>query len=558
MSRRIRFQIVIAVISSFMVLGLMSYLAVSRAAVTRPTAGGTYIEGVIGIPSSLNPLVTDTSKDLAAADVHALIFDGLVRIGIDGTPEPALAESWEIDETGTVYTFTLRSDVMWHDDVPLTVDDVLFTLRAVQGPAYTGSPGLATVWRTVLVERAGERSIRCRLQVAFAPFLKFATLPILPNHLLGDVPPEQWSSAPFSLIPIGTGPYKVVSASPEGVELQSNPAYYMGQPLINTISVRYYPDESQAFAALTRGDVSGMAFLGTGSLGNYNVPRGFVRRAIPVDAYTVLTFNLRNAPFDDVIFRRQIVQAIDRDDMMRRVLPGQVTRIDTPIMPGLWAADPNAVWYIPSKERAAGGLDTLGYTLGDDGIRSKGDVRLDFELLVDGATDRNAVAADIVAQLAEVGIRVTVVQLDGDELQRRLESGEFVMALHGWQHLGSDPDVYELWHSSQVADGRNYAGLQDGVIDETLSLARVDNNIDNRMQLYGRFQQRWIDLAPSIIMYQPLEVYATTRELGGTVISRRTDIPGMMNLMIGRDARFRNVVHWFVNRSREISGALQP
>lgn len=94
MSRRIRFQIVIAVVSSFIVLGLMSYLAVSRAAVTRPTAGGTYIEGVIGVPSSLNPLVTDTSKDIAANDVHALIFDGLVRIGLDGTPEPALAESW--------------------------------------------------------------------------------------------------------------------------------------------------------------------------------------------------------------------------------------------------------------------------------------------------------------------------------------------------------------------------------------------------------------------------------------------------------------------------------
>jgi len=518
MSRRIRIQIVIAVVSSFLVLGLMSYLAVSRAAVSRPTAGGTFIEGIVGVPTTLNPLVSDTSTDQAAGDVHALVFDGLVRIGLDGSPEPGLAESWDIDSTGMVYTFTLRSDVKWHDGESFGVDDVLFTLRSVQGPAYTGSASLSTVWRTVLVERAGERSVRCRLQAPFAPFLKYATVPILPAHMLQDTPPEQWASSPFSLKPVGTGPYQVTSVSGDGVELAANPDYYLGKPLIGTVSLRFYADESLAFAALTKGEISGMAYAGTGSVGSYNVPRGFVRHAVPVDAYTILTFNLRNAPFDDVAFRQQLAQAIDRDDLIKRVLPGQVTRIDTPTMPGLWAYSPTAVWYIPSKERVTKALDTLGFVAGSDGVRVRGTQRLDFELLVDGSPDRNLAAADIAAQLGVVGITVRVTQLDGEELQKRLETGKFDMALHGWQHLGSDPDVYELWHSSQIGIGRNYAGLQDSIIDDSLSLARIDSNIENRMQLYAEFQQRWIDLVPSIIMYQPMEVYATTRDLGGTAI----------------------------------------
>jgi peptide/nickel transport system substrate-binding protein len=87
-------------------------------------------------------------------------------------------------------------------------------------------------------------------------------------------------------------------------------------------------------------------------------------------------------------------------------------------------------------------------------------------------------------------------------------------------------------------------------------LARIDNNFETRRELYSAFQQRWIDLAPSIIMYQPLEVYAVTSELGGTTITRRTDLPGAINLLIGRESRFRNVVHWFVTRSREIQGDL--
>src|SRR5262245_61401772 len=110
----------------------MGYLAVTTAAVPRPLAGGGYVEGLVGTPQQLNPLVSDPARDPAAADVRALLFDGLMRIGADGLPEPALAQSWEVDDSGQVYTFTLRTDVTWHDGAPLVADDALFTLRAIQ------------------------------------------------------------------------------------------------------------------------------------------------------------------------------------------------------------------------------------------------------------------------------------------------------------------------------------------------------------------------------------------------------------------------------------------
>lgn len=558
MSRRIRLQIVITVISSMLVLGLMAYVAVTRAAVSRPIEGGTFIEGIPGIPTTLNPLVSDITTDLAAADVHAVLFDGLVRVGLDGGFEPALAEKWEIDPSGMVYTFTLRPDVKWHDGEAFGVEDVLFTLRSVQGPAFTGSPSLATVWRTVLVERAGDMSIRCKLQAPFAPFLKYATVPIVPAHLLADTPPEQWANSAFSQKPVGTGPYRITEINADAIALASNRDYYLDRPLIDTITLRFYQDESLAFAALTRSEVSGLAFVGTGALGAYQTPRGVVRRTTSIDSYTVLSFNVRNAPLDDVIFRRQIAQAIDREDMIERLLADRVTRIDTPILPGWWAHNPEAVWYIPSKERAAQGLDTLGYIVGEDGFRSRAGRPLAFEVLVDGAADRKLVADDIAVQLGAVGIAVTVTVLDADTLRQRLEVGEFDMALHGWQRLGPDPDVYELWHSSQVGIGRNYAGLQDQLVDDALSLARVQVDQELRTQLYYDFQQHWIDIVPSIIMYQPLEVYATVSDLGGTALTQRSDLPGMINLLFGRDSRFRNVTHWFVARSQEISGDIQP
>ncbi|MFO7171265.1 MAG: ABC transporter substrate-binding protein, partial [Chloroflexota bacterium] len=133
MARRIRWQLLIAAVSSLVVLGLMSYLALTTASVARPLTGGAYVEGQADTPQLLNPLVFRPAEDPAAADIQRLVFDGLMRIGPDGLPEPALAQFWEMDEQGLVYTFTLRSDVTWHDGTPLTVDDVLFTLRTLQG-----------------------------------------------------------------------------------------------------------------------------------------------------------------------------------------------------------------------------------------------------------------------------------------------------------------------------------------------------------------------------------------------------------------------------------------
>ena len=104
----------------------------TTAAVPRPLSGGAYVEGAAGVPQQLNPLVSDPARDPVAADIRALLFDGLMRIGADGLPEPSLAESWEVDDAGVVYTFTLRSDVTWHDGSPLTADDALFTFRAIQ------------------------------------------------------------------------------------------------------------------------------------------------------------------------------------------------------------------------------------------------------------------------------------------------------------------------------------------------------------------------------------------------------------------------------------------
>jgi peptide/nickel transport system substrate-binding protein len=565
-ARRIRWQLLIATISSALVLSLMGYLAVTTATVPRPLAGGVYVEGVVGVPQQLNPLVGDPARDPIAADLGALIFDGLMRIGADGLPEPALAQQRPIpDSSGQVYTFDLRPDLTWHDGAPLTADDVVFTLRAIQNRGFAGDPNISAIWRDVLVEKVGERSVRCKLAAPFAPFLSLATFPILPEHMLGKLPPEQWASAPFNLKPVGTGPYQLVELNAEHALLDANPRYY-GKRLVDDslfikrIELRFFPSLQAARGALSRGEIQGLGFLGTSDPGTPNLPRSIARHTVPIDSAVILAFNLRSGPLADQGLRRALAEGLDKDELIRRALAGQASRLDTPILPGWWAASPKIDWYAPDPRRAGDALTSLGYTLGGDGVRARDGKPLALKLITSADADRLAVANEIARQWGQIGVKVEVQTLDGEALRQRLLDHNFTLALYGLQRLGADPDVYEQWHSSQANGGNNFAGLRDDQVDELLANARHEADTDTRAPSYEAFQRRWVELAPSIMLYQPLFVYLSTSELSGLDFGQTAGVPAdvaISELLLGREGRFRNVSQWFLRSAQVVHGILR-
>ncbi len=557
MARRIRWQILIAFVSCTFVLALMSYLAITTAAIQRPVEGGDYVEALLDAPTQINPLIGDPSIDQGAADVQALIFDGLVRLSADGVPESALATSWIVDETGEVYTFVLRDGVRWHDGQPLTMNDVLFTIRAIQGPAFAGNPSLRAIWRASIVDAIDEHTLIVRLGSPFAPFLKYATFPILPSHLLADVSPEQWASSGFAQKPIGTGPYQIDQLSAERVLLRANPEYYRGRPFIDSIELRPYNSSQAALNDLLRGTIQGLSFTSTNDLRNFNVPRALHRFSAPLDGYTMLTFNLREGPLADLGLRRALAAGLDRDALVNTIFGKSAAVIDTPILPQWWAAAPEIGWYPFGQDRAATLLDDLGYIRNVTGMRSRDGVPLAFELITDGSSDRQATAQEIARQWALIGVSVSIITLEPDALQQRLSDHQFSMAIHSWQRLGGDPDIYELWHSDQADSGRNYAGLRDSEIDTLINRARTDSDSDIRIGAYTAFQRRWIDLAPSIVLYQPLLISITSTALGGLATDDAATPESPQPLMIGREGRFRDVIHWYLRSAREIRGDLR-
>ena len=238
-----------------------------------------------------------------------------------------------------------------------------------------------------------------------------------------------------------------------------------------------------------------------------------------------------------------------------------VQRVDTPVLPGSWAYNPQAAAYRYDPAAGAEALAALGYAVGPDGTRTRDGAALQLGLLTDDIPEHVAVAKEIAQQWRDIGIQTTIEQVAPAALDQRLNAHTFAIALHSWQRQGPDPDsMYALWHSSGADTGFNYAGMQDQDLDDQLTLGRETAAVSDRMAAYSAFQRRWLDLAPEITLYQPLFFYTTTSKLGGLQLDQQNetaDNSAIRALLVGRDDRFADVGHWYLRSGREIKGDLR-
>lgn len=551
MARRIRWQLVIAAFSSLLIAGLLGRLALRTTSLDSPLAGGVLIEAVVGAPQSLIPLLNDPVADPVGRDLISLVFDGLVRIGADGLIEPALA-SYQVDSSGTTYIFTLRRDAFWHDGQPVTAADVVFTLRTLQLLEQPGDPGLAEAWVPQLIDRIDDYTVRVTLAEPLAAFPSLARVPILPAHLLAGTPPVDWPALPFARQPVGTGPFRLNELRDDGAILSANEAYFNGRPYLDQFEVRFLASPEAAQAALVRGSVT--LYGERLALGATipELPAALQSYVVPLDEYATLSFNLRTAPFAEQPLRVALAHGLNKDALIEGVLGGNAAPLDTPILPGSWAFDPEVGWYPPDLATAERLLGELGWSPGADGVRTRDGQALRFDLLVDAEPRRRAAAAEVARQWAELGVAVAVIELSGPDLQTRLRAGEFTAALHGWSRVGADPDAFALWHSQSPL---NYAGLDDEQVDTLLVAARQESELAARSADYAEFQRRWVELVPAISLYQPLYVVSADRQIGGLGLAE--PVSAMSQLLFGPEDRYRSVGRWYTDSYREIQGEVR-
>ena len=515
------------------------------------TTGGTYREALIGTATNFNPL-RGSLQTRAEADVSSLLFDGLTRVETTGSVIPDLAERWQVDPLGLVYTVTLRPEIRWHDNVPFSADDVIWTIDWLKDATFTGDPLLTAAWQNIAVTSVTSQVVRFNLPGPYAPFLNQLALPILPAHVLKNATPEQ--RATWDANPIGTGVYKLESVTPTEITLVTNPLRRIndqaGQPNLERLTFKLYPTIDDAHMALRRSQVDALSYNVT-ERPELATPAGFNQTRAPLADYVVLTFNLRDVVLGDVKVRQAMSYAVDAQALINQALGGKAIPLTTPILPSSWAWNENIPAYVDdaNHSRAIELLDAAGWKRESDGFRYKAGQLLTFELLTSNAPERITVGTFIQQQLATVGISTTLTPLPADALQNRLLNHDFTLAIHGWSNLGSDPDVYELWHSSQV-NAANFAGLSDQTIDDVLVQARQTDDIEERKELYDEFQARWLALAPSVMLYQPLLEQQTAPSIQTLGLAAQAS---QSEVLYRPSDRFRRVANWYQVTTRQVA-----
>ena len=545
----IRWQSLLALVGLALVLMLLSYQVQSAALCTEvvPAAGGTFVEGMVGRPASLNPLLNDAYP--IDRDLTGLIFDGLVSVEADGRLSPALAESWAASEDGLTLTFTLREDVTWHDGAPFTANDVAFTYGLMQADAFPGPAELRQLWQSVVITVIDDQHIQFTLSQPYAPFIEATARGILPAHLLEEVDVAELAAADFNYAPVGTGPFMVQPGqtwpSAGRLRLTPNPATWREGTQLSDLEFRFFATAEDLLAAFRAGEVHAAHDLPATLTPELLTATGARLFTTAAPRYTTLFFNLSETGAPAVRtreVRQALAYGLDRNGLIDTVLNGQGLVFEGPFLPGTWAARPDLMTaYTFQPETAAALLDSAGWTFGD-GMRFREGAPLSLRLVALDQPEQRAVAAAIVEQWAALGIEVQLTLLpDLPALNVALAERDFDVALLDIAPP-ADPDLYDFWSQEAIVRGHNYTGWNNRRASEALEAARQLLPEGERTVYYEAFLRQFDADLPALTLYQHVTSYALSDQVQQAEIGR---------LGQPRD-RFATLPAWFLT-FREIT-----
>lgn len=507
---------------------------------TVPAFGGSYVEGVVGGPTHLVPLLAVTQVD---RDVARLVFTGLTRFDRGGGIVPDLAASMEVEDDGRVWTFELRDDARWHDGMPVVADDVIRTVRLLQDPAYRGP--YAEALQGVTVERVGTRVVRFTLPGQYGPFAGSTTFPLLPAHRLAGVPFAELADDPFDEMPVGTGPFRVSSVEPREVTLVANLDFYRtrperARPYLDRLVLRSYEDTSEALTALASGELDGVSGVASADAERARVLRNVVVYSYPTGDFAALFLDVRpeKAVFRERAVRQAIATAIDRGRVLELAVDGRGTVADSFVPKTSWAYAPDIAQYPRSVERAVSLLADAGWHDDDgDGAREKDDVALRFTIASSEEPARAGAARQIVEDLAMVGIRADLRTYPFPELVADVIRPRAFDALLIGITSTPDPDPYAFFHSSQTTDpGFNFSGYSTLPMDRNLEAARGTSDREERRALYQPVFETIASEVPVIFLYFADHLYAQHVSVKGVKIAQ----------IVEPTQRFWDVEDWYV------------
>lgn len=543
-TEKVVFTLLVAVF--FVCAGILVWNVNRAFLVPVPAQGGELNEGVVGTPRFVNPILALSDVD---RDLTTLIYSGLMKVE-NGELVHDLAKRYTISDDGLTYTFTLQDNIYFHDNTPITADDVVFTIQKAQDNILK-SPRRAN-WDGVIVEKISDKEVQFTLKKPYAPFIENATMGILPKHIWKNVDTEQFTFSQYNVEPIGSGPYKLKDIHrdsgglPRSYTLTPFKRYVRGEPYISNLVLHFYPTEKILIENYNEGIIESMNGVTPEEALKIDSPNTVIEQS-PLPRVFGVFMNQNQAP---VLAHKEIRTALhialDRDYIVEQVLHGYGTPVYSPIPSGILGENSSPFGTSTPEERRTQAIELLtknGWTVGENGVMEKrpktGEPEiLQFTLSTSNAPELKRAAELIEEQWEAIGADVTVRIFETGDLNQNVIRPRKYDALLFGEVIGRDLDLFAFWHSSQRNDpGLNIAMYVNSKVDKLLEDARIIPAEEPRLMKYKEAETAIMADVPAIFVYSPDFIYAVPKKLKGFEIQ---------NVTTPAD-RFSSINKWYIN-----------
>jgi peptide/nickel transport system substrate-binding protein len=450
---------------------------------------GTLVRALSTLPNSID---LPQAAERQASTTAWQMYDSLVWFDDEGTLVPALAESWEVSEDGTEYTFYLREDVTFHNGEPFNADAVVFSWER----ASTAEFEYSYHWQTAAsVEKVDDYTVKVTTETPNALFLST----IADNWAM--VPPgyfEEVGQEGFNEHPMGTGPYKFVEwVKGDHITMEANTDYWRGAPKIETVIYRPIPESSTRVAAIQTGEVDivtrlsseeAQSLLGADDVKVIKYP---VTRIYYV-AFNNLTSGL-DQPTMDAKVRQAMNYAVDVKTINDALFDGFNKEAIGFIATSELGYD-NAEPFGYDPERAIALLEEAGYPNGFD---------MDMACPAGAYTHFEEVCEAVAAYLIEVGINIDLEIMESGQYWD-LEAVRELPPLFGdsWSAVGGE--AFRRLTGALGGFDVSYSSWSDPEIDRLIDEIKVNVDQGERAKLYGELQVYMREDPPFIYLYEPM------------------------------------------------------
>jgi oligopeptide transport system substrate-binding protein len=484
-------------------------------------------------PPTLDPALTHYGPEGLVGD----LFSGLVALDPDMQVRPALAQSWDVSDAGTTYTFHLNPSARFANGRPVTADDVLFSWERAARPQTNSETVLLYMGDIVgLAEfNAGHASTMSGVQVLDPATLRVTIDAPKPYFLAKLTYPVSWvvdrydvALPNWALHPNGTGPFRHVQhIQDQAFILERNPFYYGEPPRLEHVVYTMYAGASQQL--YEDGQVD-RAWLARDQLSRAQDPTDGLYGTLVTErrmCTDYVTFDTSRPPFDDLLVRQAFAHAVDRGRFVEAITNGESTAAQGLLPPGMPG-------YTDALNAPAYNTDLARRLLSESSYGAKGLPPIVWTIPVYGAQVSTDVAllADIWRQT--LGAQISLEGIDWDTYSMlSWGSRHQPISLEGWCADYPDPENFldVLFHTGSA---QNHSHYSSPAFDALVEQARIERDPTRRISLYQQAEQILLDDAPALFLDYTAPFYAVWKPYMHGYIPSLIGVPQDQALWIAR------------------------